>query len=86
MFIIIALIIILRARKVVQGTKVDIKKTIIFSVYFIAIASFLVYNSFLVGDIPFVYIVPYFAIAVTAAYCSYIYSKTAIAIQEDQKD
>ena len=82
MFIIIALIIILRARKVVQGTKVDIKKTIIFSVYFIAIASFLVYNSFLVGDIPFVYIVPYFAIAVTAAYCSYIYSKTALSFWE----
>ena len=82
MFIIIALIIILRARKAVQGTKVDIKKTIIFSVYFIAIASFLVYNSFLVGDIPFVYIVPYFAIAVTATYCSYIYSKTALSFWE----
>jgi hypothetical protein len=82
MFIIIALIIILRVRKVVQGTKVDIKKTIIFSVYFIAIASFLVYNSFLVGDVPFVYIVPYFAIAVTAAYCSYIYSKSALSFWE----
>jgi hypothetical protein len=82
MFIIMGLIIILRARKVVQGTKVDIKKTIIFSVYFIAIASFLVYNSFLVGDIQFVYIVPYFAIAVIAAYCSYIYSKTALSFWE----
>jgi hypothetical protein len=79
MFIIMGLIIILRVRKAVQGTKVDIKKTIIFSVYFIAIASFLVYNSFLVGDVPFVYIVPYFAIAVTAAYCSYIYSKSALS-------
>ena len=82
MFIIIALIIILRVRKVVQGTKVDIKKTIIFSAYFIAIASFLVYNSFLVGDVPFVYIVPYFAIAVTAAYFSYIYSKSALSFWE----
>ena len=82
MFIITALIIRLRVRKVIQGTKVDIKKTIIFSVYFIAIASLLVYNSFLVGDIPFVYIVPYFAIAVTAVYCSYIYSKSALSFWE----
>jgi hypothetical protein len=82
MFIIMALFIILRIRKVIQGTKVDTKKTIIFSMYFIAIASFLVYNSFLIGDIPFVYIVPYFAIAVTAAYCSYVYSKSTLSFWE----
>jgi hypothetical protein len=82
MFITMTLIIILRIRKVIQGTKVDTKKTIIFSVYFIAIASFLVYNSFLVGGVPFVYIVPYLAIAVTAAYCSYMYSKSALSFWE----
>jgi hypothetical protein len=77
-----ALIIILRIRKVVLGTKVNTKKTIIFSVYFIAIASFLVYNSFLIGGIPFVYIVLYFAIAVAAVDCSYIYSKRALSFWE----
>ena len=82
MFIIMTLIIILRIRKVIQGTKVDTKKTIIFSVYFIAIASFLVYNSFLVGGLPLVYIVPYLAIAVTAVYCSYMYSKSALSFWE----
>ena len=81
-FIIMALIIILRIRKVVLGTKVNTKKTIIFSVYFIAIASFLVYNSFLIGGIPFVYIVLYFAIAVAAVDCSYIYSKRALSFWE----
>jgi hypothetical protein len=79
MFIIMALIIILRITKVIRGTKVNAKKTIIFSVYFIAIASFLVYNSFLVGGVPFVYIIPYLAIAVTAVYCSYMYSKSALS-------
>ena len=82
MFIIMTLIIILRIRKVILGTKVDTKKTIIFSVYFIAIASFLVYNSFLVGGLPLVYIVPYLAIAVTAVYCSYMYSKSALSFWE----
>jgi hypothetical protein len=82
MFIIMALIIILRIRKVIQGTKVDTKKTIIFSVYFIVIASFLVYNSFLIGGVPFVYIVPYLAIAVTALYCSYMYSKSSLSFWE----
>jgi hypothetical protein len=82
MFIIMALIIILRIRKVIQGTKVDTKKTIIFLIYFIAITSFLVYNSFLIAGIPFVYIVLYFAIAVTAVYCSYMYSKSALSFWE----
>ena len=81
-FIIMALIIILRIRKVVLGTKVNTKKTIIFSVYFIAIASFLVYNSFLIGGIPFVYIALYFAIAVAAVYCSYMYSKSVLSFWE----
>ena len=64
MFVIMALIISLRIRKVIQGTKVNAKKTIIFSVYFIVIPS---------------YIVPYLAIAVTAVYCSYMYSKSALS-------
>ena len=82
MFVIMVLIIILRIRKVIKGTKVDTKRTIIFSVYFIANASFLVYNSFLIGGIPFAYIVLYFAIAVTAVYCSYMYSKSALSFWE----
>jgi Ca2+/Na+ antiporter len=82
MFAIMAFIIILRIRKAIQGTKVDVKKTIIFSVYFIAVAFFLVYTSFLIGRVPFVYFVPYFAVAVTAVYCSYSYSKRAVSFWE----
>jgi hypothetical protein len=45
-----------------QGTKVSVKKTIIFSAYYLSIASFLVYNSFLNGSVPFVYVIPYSAV------------------------
>ena len=78
-FVIIMIIIVLRIRKAIQGTKVNVKKTTIFSAYFVAISSFLVYNSFLIGSIPVVYVIPYFAVVVAAIYCSYIYSKRTLS-------
>jgi hypothetical protein len=62
-----------------QGTKVSVKKTITFSAYYLAIASFLVYNSFLIGSVPFAYAVPYSAIAVASGYGSYKYSKRILS-------
>jgi hypothetical protein len=76
------IIIIFRIRKVIQGTKVNVKKTIIFSAYFLAITSFFVYNSFLIGRFPVAYVILYFAIAVGAAYCSYWYSKRTLSFQK----
>jgi len=76
------IIIIFRLKKAIQGTKVSVKKTIIFSAYFVAISSFLVYNSFLVGGVPVVYAAPYFAVVVVAAYCSYIYSKRTLSFSK----
>ena len=76
------IIIIFRIRKVIKGTKVNVKKTIIFSAYFLAITSFFVYNSFLIGRFPIAYVAPYFAIAVGAAYCSYWYSKKTLSFQK----
>jgi hypothetical protein len=73
------IIIIFRLKKAIQGTKVSVKKTIIFSAYFVAISSFLVYNSFLVGGVPVVYALAYFAVVVAAAYCSYIYSNRTLS-------
>jgi len=77
--VITIIIIIFRIKKAIQGTKVNVKKTIIFSAYFVAISSFLVYNYFLVGGVPVVYAVPYFDVVVAAAYCSYIYSKRTLS-------
>ena len=62
-----------------QGTKVSVKKTIIFSAYYLAIASFLVYNSFLVSSVPFAYAVPYSAVVVASGYGSYKYSKRILS-------
>jgi hypothetical protein len=78
-FAITIIIIIFRIRKVIQGTKVSVKKTIIFSAYYLGIASFLVYNSFLIGGVPFVYVVPYSAVVIAAGYCSYRYSKRILS-------
>ena len=64
---------------VIQGTKVSVKKTIIFSAYYLAIASFLVYNSFLVSSVPFAYAVPYSAVVVASGYGSYKYSKRILS-------
>ncbi len=69
------IIIVLRIRNAIQGTKVNVKKTTVFSAYLVAISSFLVYNSFLIGSVPVVYVIPYLAFVVAAIYCSYIYSK-----------
>lgn len=76
--VITTIIIVFRIKKAIQGTKVNVKKTIIFSVYFVAISSFLVYSSFFVGGVPVAYAVPYFAVVVAASYCSYIYSKRTL--------
>jgi hypothetical protein len=62
-----------------QGTKVSVKKTIIFTAYYLSIASFLVYNSFLIGGVPFVYVVPYSAVVIAAGYGSYRYSKRILS-------
>ena len=78
-FVIIMIIIVLRIRKAIQGTKVNVKKTIIFSTYFVAISSFLVYNSFLIGSVAVVYVIPYFAVVVAAIYSSYVYSKRTLS-------
>jgi hypothetical protein len=74
-FVIIIIISVLRIRRSIQGTKVNVKKTIIFSAYFVAITSFLVYNSFLIGSVAVLYVIPYFAVVIVTIYYSYIYSK-----------
>ena len=78
-FVIIIIISVLRIRRSIQGTKVNVKKTIIFSAYFVAITSFLVYNSFLIGSVAVLYVVPYFVVVIVTIYCSYIYSKRSLS-------
>ena len=78
-FVIIIIISVLRIRRSIQGTKVSAKKTIIFSAYFVAITSFLVYNSFLIDSVAVLYVIPYFAVVIVTTYYSYTYSKRSLS-------
>ena len=78
-FVIIMIISVLRIRRSIQGTKVNVKKTIIFSAYFVAITSFLVYNSFLIGSVAVLFVIPYFAVVIVTIYYSYIHSKRSLS-------
>jgi hypothetical protein len=75
----IIIVSVLRIRRSIQGTKVNVKKTIIFSAYFVAITSFLVYNSFLIGNVAVLFVIPYFAVVIVTIYYSYIYSKRSLS-------
>jgi hypothetical protein len=85
-FVIIIIISVLRIRRSIQGTKVNVKKTIIFSAYFVAITSFLVYNSFLIGSVAVLYVVPYFVVVIVTIYCSYTYSKRSLSFLKYSND
>jgi hypothetical protein len=78
-FAIIIIISVLRIKRSIQGTKVNVKKTIVFSAYFVAITSFLVYNSFLIGSVAVLYVIPYFAVVIVTIYYSYIHSKRSLS-------
>ena len=71
-----------RLRKAIKDTKVNPKRTIIFLVYLVAISLFLVYNSFLIDNVPGVYVIPDLAVVLAAAYYSYIYSKRTLTFSK----
>jgi hypothetical protein len=73
-FAITSVILVIRIRKVLQGTKISIRKSILFSAYYIAITSFLIYNSFSLS-VPVTYAIPYALAALVSTYVSYVYSK-----------
>jgi hypothetical protein len=73
-FAITSVILVIRIRKVLQGTKISIRKSILFSAYYIAITSFLIYNSFSLA-VPVTYAIPYALAALISTYVSYAYSK-----------
>jgi hypothetical protein len=73
-FAITSVILVVRIRKMLQGTKISIRKSILFSAYYIAITSFLIYNSFSLA-VPVTYAIPYALAALISTYVSYVYSK-----------
>src|SRR5215831_1271529 len=78
-FLIIIIISVLRIKRSIKGTKVNVKKTIIFSAYFVVITSFLVYNSFLIGSVAVLYVIPDLVVVIVAIYYSYMHSKRSLS-------
>jgi len=78
-FVIIIVISVFRIRGSIQGTKINVNRTIVFSAYFVGITSFLVYNSFLIGSVAVLYVIPYFAVVIVTIYYSYIHSKRSLS-------
>jgi hypothetical protein len=76
-FAVTSIIIVIRIRKVLQGTKISIRKSILFSAYYIGITFFLIYNSFSLG-VPITYAIPYALAALLSTYISYVYCKRSL--------
>src|ERR671922_2339218 len=75
--VITSIIIVIRIRKVLQGTKISIRKSVLFSAYFVIISSFLIYHSFLLG-MPITYAILYSIIGALSTYISYVHSKKSL--------
>ena len=75
--VITSIIIVIRIRNVLQGTKISIRKSVLFSAYFIIISFFLIYNSFSL-DMPITYAIPYTIIGTLSTYISYVHSKKSL--------
>jgi hypothetical protein len=73
-FVITSIIIVSRIRRVLQGTKISIRRSILFSAYYVAIACYLIYNS-LSLDMPIIYVIPYAITGALSTYFSYMHSK-----------
>ena len=76
-FAITSIIIVIRIRKVLQGTKISIRKSVLFSAYFVIISFFLIYNSFSL-DMPVTYAILYTIAGALSTYISYVRSKKSL--------
>jgi hypothetical protein len=77
-FVITSIIIVIRIRKVLQGTKISIRKSVLFSAYFVIISFFLIYNSFSL-DMPVTYAILYAIAGALSTYISYVRSKKSLS-------
>ncbi len=78
------IIIAIQVKKNLKGTKISIRKSTIFLVYYLLIVSYLVYNSFNVG-VPYQYVIPYIMIIVLSGFYAYLYSKKNLVIWKNEK-
>ena len=76
-FAITSILIVIRIRKVLQSTKISIRRLILFSAYYIIIACYLIYNS-LSLDMPITYVIPYAIAGALTTYISYKHSQKSL--------
>jgi hypothetical protein len=78
-------LIIRQIKKNLNGTKINIKKSTIFLIYYIIIVFYLLYSSFL-SSVSLIYIIPYTIITIISGFFSYWYSKKKIILWKSRID
>jgi hypothetical protein len=71
--------------KNLKETKVNLKKSTIYLIYYILIVFYLLYSSFL-SSVPLIYIIPYIVITIISGFCSYEYSKRQMTCWKNRID
>jgi hypothetical protein len=71
-FAVLMVVSIRRVKQANRGSKINVRNTVFFSAYYVAVVSILVYNSFIVASISLLYILPYFIVVVAAMFGSYL--------------
>lgn len=82
--LIIFIVIAIQVKKNLKGTKISIRKSTIFLVYYLLIVSYLVYNSFNSG-VPYPYVIPYIMIIGLSGFYAYSYSKKNLIFWNNEK-
>jgi hypothetical protein len=83
--IITSIIITIRLKKNLQGTKINIRKSILILIYYTIVVSYLVYNSFSIG-VSVTYLIPYILIVIFSGFFSYWYSKASLLFWREKID
>jgi H+/Cl- antiporter ClcA len=68
-----------------QGTKINIRKSTLFLIYYTTVVSYLIYNSFSIG-VSVTYLIPYVLIAIFSGFFSYWYSKASLLFWREKID
>ena len=68
-----------------QGTKINIRKSTLFLIYYTTVVSYLIYNSFSIG-VSVTYLIPYVLIVIFSGFFSYWYSKASLLFWREKID
>jgi hypothetical protein len=79
------LIITIRLKKNLQGTKINIRNSTLILIYYTTVVSYLIYNSFSIG-VSVTYLIPYALIVIFSGFLSYWYSKVSLLFWRDKID